>query len=162
VLVVGGAGGWLLLRRRGRLPVLPRVRRPTIPGAWLAGGFAAVAALLIVVHAVIQPTGSASGDNGAAEDNTAQTSALTPNPTLDPGLKLSTPAPDFTLTDQFGQPVSMRSFRGKVVILAFNDAECTTICPLTTAALVNAKEMLGAAGSQVQLLGIDANPKAIA
>jgi SCO1/SenC len=48
------------------------------------------------------------------------------------------------------------------VILAFNDAECTTICPLTTAALVNAKEMLGAAGSQVQLLGIDANPKAIA
>jgi peroxiredoxin len=55
----------------------------------------------------------------------------------------------------------MSSFRGKVVILAFNDAECTTICPLTTAALVDAKEMLGAAGSQVQLVGIDANPKAI-
>ena len=58
--------------------------------------------------------------------------------------------------------MSLRSFRGKVVILAFNDAECTTICPLTTAALVDAKEMLGAAGSQVQLLGVDANPKAIA
>jgi len=173
VLLAGGAGGWLLLRRRGRLPArsrLPRLlrlparpasgeagrRQLAIPGTWLAGGFAAVAALLIVVHAVIQPSGS------AAEDNTAQTSALTTNQNLDPGLKLSAAAPDFTLTDQFGQPVSMRSFRGKVVILAFNDAECTTICPLTTAALVNAKEMLGAAGSQVQLLGIDANPKAIA
>ena len=48
------------------------------------------------------------------------------------------------------------------MILAFNDAECTTICPLTTAALLDAKDMLGAAASQVQLLGIDANPKAIA
>ena len=58
--------------------------------------------------------------------------------------------------------MSLSSYRGKVVILAFNDAECTTICPLTTAALVDAKDMLGAAGSQVQLLGVDANPKAIA
>jgi cytochrome oxidase Cu insertion factor (SCO1/SenC/PrrC family) len=75
---------------------------------------------------------------------------------------LSGPAPGFTLTDQFGQQVSLTSYRGKVVILAFNDSECTTICPLTTAALLDAKAMLGAAGSQVQLLGIDANPKATA
>jgi cytochrome oxidase Cu insertion factor (SCO1/SenC/PrrC family) len=166
VLVVGGAGGWLLLRRWGRLPALPRLparpaggeagrRRLAIPGTWLAGGFATAVALLIVVHAVVQSPGS------AAEDNTAQTSALTTNQNLDPGVKLSVPAPDFTLTDQFGQPVSMRSFRGKVVILTFNDSECTTICPLTTVALTDAKAMLGAAGSQVQLLSVDANPKAI-
>jgi hypothetical protein len=49
---------------------------------------------------------------------------------------------------------------GRVVILAFNDAECTTVCPLTTAALVQAREMLGRAAPQVQLLGVDANPKA--
>jgi hypothetical protein len=49
-----------------------------------------------------------------------------------------------------------------VVILAFNDSECTTVCPLTTAALVDAKAMLGSAASGVQLLGIDANPKATA
>jgi thiol-disulfide isomerase/thioredoxin len=46
------------------------------------------------------------------------------------------------------------------VILAFNDSECTTICPLTTSAMVEAKAMLGSAGSRVQLLGIDANPTA--
>jgi cytochrome oxidase Cu insertion factor (SCO1/SenC/PrrC family) len=169
VLAAGAAGGWLALRGGRRLPVprLPKLplrlapraaegRRPHVPATWLAGGFVAVAAVAIVVHAVVQPSGS------AARDSTATTSALTSNPNLDPGLNLSTTAPAFTLTDQFGQPVSLSSFRGKVVILAFNDAECTTICPLTTAALVDAKEMLGAAGSQVQLLGVDANPKAIA
>jgi cytochrome oxidase Cu insertion factor (SCO1/SenC/PrrC family)/thiol-disulfide isomerase/thioredoxin len=85
---------------------------------------------------------------------------LQSNPYLDPGTRLSASAPDFRLTDQFGQPVSLHSFRGKVVILDFNDSECTTICPLTTSAMVDAKAMLGAAGSRVQLLGIDANPTA--
>jgi cytochrome oxidase Cu insertion factor (SCO1/SenC/PrrC family)/thiol-disulfide isomerase/thioredoxin len=87
---------------------------------------------------------------------------LQSNPYLDPGTQLTGTAPDFRLTDQFGQPVSLRSFRGKVVILAFNDSECTTICPLTTSAMVDAKAMLGPAGSRVQLLGIDANPTATA
>ncbi|MGN6871303.1 MAG: redoxin domain-containing protein, partial [Solirubrobacteraceae bacterium] len=54
----------------------------------------------------------------------------------------------------------LHSFRGRVVILAFNDSECTTICPLTTSAMVAAKAMLGPAASRVQLLGIDANPTA--
>ena len=66
-------------------------------------------------------------------------SALESNPNLDPGTLLSRPAPDFTLTDQFGRRVSLRSFRGQVVILAFNDSECTTVCPLTTTAMLDAK-----------------------
>ena len=94
--------------------------------------------------------------------STAQSDALASNPNLDPGTGLSGPAPDFTLSDQFGQPVSLRSFRGKVVILAFNDSECTTVCPLTTTAMLGAKAMLAGAGARVQLLGIDANPKATA
>ena len=82
------------------------------------------------------------------------------NPTLDPGTPLHGPAPNFTLTDQFGRHVSLRSYRGKVVLLAFNDPVCTTICPLTTTAMVEAKRLLGAASSRVQLLGIGANPTA--
>jgi cytochrome oxidase Cu insertion factor (SCO1/SenC/PrrC family) len=89
-------------------------------------------------------------------------SALARNPTLDPGTPLSRVAPDFTLTDQFGRPVSLHSFRGRVVILAFNDSQCTTVCPLTTTAMLDAKRFLGAAGSRVALLGIDANSKATA
>jgi cytochrome oxidase Cu insertion factor (SCO1/SenC/PrrC family)/thiol-disulfide isomerase/thioredoxin len=86
--------------------------------------------------------------------------ALATNPYVDPGTRLAGPAPDFTLTDELGRPVSLHAFRGKVVILAFTDSECTTICPLTTSAMLAAKRMLGAAGSQVQLLGVDANPRA--
>jgi cytochrome oxidase Cu insertion factor (SCO1/SenC/PrrC family) len=83
------------------------------------------------------------------------------NPALDPGTRLSGAAPGFTLTDQFGKRVSLSSFRGKVVVVAFNDPECTTICPLTTTALLHAKALLGpAAASHVQLLGIGANPEA--
>ena len=58
--------------------------------------------------------------------------------------------------------MSLRSFRGKVVLLDFNDSECTTICPLTTTAMLDAKRALGPAASHVQLLGVDADPKAIA
>jgi cytochrome oxidase Cu insertion factor (SCO1/SenC/PrrC family) len=82
------------------------------------------------------------------------------NPNLDPGARLSAVAPDFTLTDQFGKRVSLHSLRGKVVVVSFNDPECTTICPLTTTALLHAKALLGSAASQVELLGIGANPDA--
>jgi cytochrome c biogenesis protein CcmG/thiol:disulfide interchange protein DsbE len=91
-----------------------------------------------------------------------QGNALATNPYVDPGTRVSGPAPGFTLTDELGRPVSLHAFRGKVIILAFTDSECTTICPLTTSAMLAAKRMLGAAGSQVQLLGVDANPKATA
>jgi cytochrome oxidase Cu insertion factor (SCO1/SenC/PrrC family) len=81
------------------------------------------------------------------------------NPNLDPGARLNVVAPNFTLTDQFGKRVSLGSLRGKVVVLSFNDPECTTICPLTTTSLLEAKKLLGPAASQVALIGIGANPE---
>jgi len=81
------------------------------------------------------------------------------NPQLDPGARLNALAPDFTLTDQFGKRVSLQSLRGKVVVLSFNDPQCTTICPLTTTALLHAKALLGSAASGVELVGIGANPQ---
>ncbi len=83
-----------------------------------------------------------------------------PNPNLDPGTRLNAVAPAFTLTDEFGKKVSLRSYRGKVVVLSFNDPQCTTICPLTTTAMLEAKKLLGPAGANVQLLGVGANPEA--
>ena len=114
------------------------------PLRWAVLGVAVLALLVVVL-----PSGKK-----AATKSPAFTLSL------DPGTKLTGQAPDFKLTDQFGAPVSLSSFRGKVVILAFNDSECTTVCPLTTTAMVGARRLLGAAGSKVQLLGIDANPTA--
>jgi cytochrome oxidase Cu insertion factor (SCO1/SenC/PrrC family) len=100
-----------------------------------------------------------SGASGQMTDQQAQAAGA--NPDLDPGSSLGTqPAPDFRLTNQFGQAMSLGQFRGKIVILAFVDSECTTVCPLTTVSMVEARQLLGAAGQQVQLLGIDANPDA--
>jgi cytochrome oxidase Cu insertion factor (SCO1/SenC/PrrC family)/thiol-disulfide isomerase/thioredoxin len=113
---------------------------------------AVVGALAAVALIVLRPTTPAP----------SQAAALAANPELDPGTPISGVAPGFTLSDQFGQPVSLRSFRGRTVILAFNDSECTTVCPLTTTAMMDAKAMLGKAGSRVQLLGVDADPAATA
>ncbi len=83
------------------------------------------------------------------------------NPNLDLGTSLGKlPAPDFRLVNQFGQPMSLSQFRGKVVVLSFEDSECTTVCPLTTQSMLEAKELLGPAGEHVQLLAVDANPDA--
>jgi cytochrome oxidase Cu insertion factor (SCO1/SenC/PrrC family)/thiol-disulfide isomerase/thioredoxin len=108
--------------------------------------------IAVVVATIALTTSSSPSVSSAA--------ALGDNPVLDPGTTLDRPARNFTLTNQFGRSVSLSSFRGRVVILAFNDSECTTMCPLTTTAMLDAKAMLGAAGSRVQLLGVDANPKA--
>ncbi len=82
---------------------------------------------------------------------------------VDPGTPLQGAAPNFTLTDQFDQQVSLSQYRGKVVLLAFLDSRCTTICPLTSEEMVMAKHMLGQkAASEVQLVAVDANPTATA
>jgi cytochrome oxidase Cu insertion factor (SCO1/SenC/PrrC family) len=109
--------------------------------------------------------GGSAGRTGAASGmdpmGGAQGQAAAANPDLDPGTSLgSRAAPDIRLVNQFGQPMSLSQFRGKVVVLAFVDSECTTVCPLTTVSMVQARELLGAAGDQVQLLGVDANPAA--
>ena len=71
------------------------------------------------------------------------------------------PAPDFKLTDQFGQPFTLSSLRGHEVVLAFIDARCKTLCPLTSQIMYNARAQLGAsAASQVDLVAVNANPTA--
>jgi cytochrome oxidase Cu insertion factor (SCO1/SenC/PrrC family) len=121
---------------------------------------AAVAAAVLGLAACSGSSGAGQA-GGQGSSAPAQARAAADNPNLDSGSAMSGAAPDFRLTNQFGQPVSLSAFRGKVVILAFTDSECTTICPLTTASMVAAKDLLGQAGNQVQLLGIDANPDAI-
>jgi cytochrome oxidase Cu insertion factor (SCO1/SenC/PrrC family) len=121
---------------------------------WSVLGLALVVGLGIGVAIAIAGTSSTSS---TAIANTQ--TATVANPNLDPGAPLKGAAPGFTLTDQFGKRVSLRSLRGKVVVLSFNDPECTTICPLTTTAMLRAKELLGPAASDVDLVGIGANPE---
>ena len=109
--------------------------------------------LVIAASSPGRPLARAAGQSagGAASGNAA----------VDPGTTLpGEPAPGFTLTDQFRAPVTLNRFRGHAVVLAFVDARCTTVCPLTTASMTEALTLLGPAGRDVQLLGVDANPDA--
>jgi cytochrome oxidase Cu insertion factor (SCO1/SenC/PrrC family) len=67
-------------------------------------------------------------------------------------------APAFTLTDQHGRTVTLASLRGKVVLLTFLDPVCTSDCPLEAQEFRAAGRLLGAAGKQVELVAIVANP----
>ncbi|HEU5367601.1 MAG TPA: SCO family protein [Ktedonobacterales bacterium] len=91
--------------------------------------------------------------------NNSQT-AVQPPGLATAGFPLSgDPAPDFTLTDQFGKTQTLSSFRGQEVVLAFIDSRCKTLCPLTSTIMYNAKKQLGA-GSKVALIAVNANPAA--
>jgi cytochrome oxidase Cu insertion factor (SCO1/SenC/PrrC family) len=115
------------------------------------GAVAALAALAVI-----------GGGAGAGDSSTAGTAAQS-NPNIDLGTDLGTsPAPDFSLVNQFGRQMSLSQFRGQVILLGFEDSECTTVCPLTTQSMVFARWLLGKAGESVQLLGVDANPDATA
>ena len=172
-------GAAVLCRRAGRRPQRPGFsQRPT---AWhyrivrifyyavssqrrrrvrlLIAGFLAAVALA----AAGCSSGTGAGATGSASSAADQQKLADANPNLDPGSSLGgIHAPDFTLTNQFGQKISLSAFRGKAIILAFTDSECTTVCPLTTQSMLAAKQLLGKAGSQVQLIGVDANPGATA
>lgn len=78
-----------------------------------------------------------------------------------PGTPLGgTPAPGFSLTDQFGRSVTLQQFRGKVVVLAFINSQGTTISPIAAEVYRQAQTQLGAADKRVQFLAVDANPLA--
>jgi cytochrome oxidase Cu insertion factor (SCO1/SenC/PrrC family) len=132
---------------------------------------ATLAGLIVVSGAALAGCTSASSASSASGPSSASAAAVTSplsnaaesNPNIDLGSSLgNTPAPDFRLVNQFGQATTLSQFRGKVVLLSFEDSECTTVCPLTTQAMVIAKELLGKAGDSVRLVGVDANPDATA
>ncbi|MGH9044561.1 MAG: redoxin domain-containing protein [Acidimicrobiales bacterium] len=67
-------------------------------------------------------------------------------------------APNFALTDQSGRTVSLSAFRGRSVVLSFNDDRCTDICTLLAQDVVAASRDLGTASKQVEFVAINVNP----
>ncbi len=74
-----------------------------------------------------------------------------------PGV-LNTPAPQFSLVDQSGTTVSLRSLRGKAVAVTFLDPVCVSDCPLVAQEFRQADGLLGDTAGRVALVAIVANP----
>ena len=134
---------------------LPRNLWPLASGTGVVLVIAAMfaTALLLNRENTLSAVGKAS--------SSGRDSAALANPDVNLGSPAGDrPAPGFVLRDQTGRRTSLAQFRGQVVVLAFVDPHCTTICPLTTQSMVEALHLLGPAAAQVQLLGINANPLA--
>jgi len=126
-----------------------------MPALVMALGFAAVA---VIAFITLRDSRRYAAERAAA----SVSPVAVVNQDVDPGSSAgNTPAPNFMLQDQLGRETSLAQFRGKVVLMAFVDSHCTTICPLTTESMVDALRLLGPAASDVQLIGINANPLAL-
>jgi protein SCO1 len=63
---------------------------------------------------------------------------------------------DFRLRDQDGRPTSLRSARGKVVVLTFLYTACQDLCPAQAAEIVDALNRVG--GNGVVVYGVSVDP----
>lgn len=68
-------------------------------------------------------------------------------------------APDFTLPATDGGELSMREYRGKVVVLGFGFTTCPEVCPVTLATLAAARKQLGEDAKDVQVVWITVDPE---
>jgi protein SCO1/2 len=69
------------------------------------------------------------------------------------------PAPDFQLTDQDGQPFTLSSLHGKVVLMDFIFTQCPGPCPMLSTKFSHLQRRLGdRLGKEVMLLSVSIDP----
>lgn len=77
------------------------------------------------------------------------------------GTALTNPdaAPDFSLTDQLGRPVSLHDMRGNVVALTFLYTHCPDVCPIVTSQLRDVQAALGDDSASVRFVAVSVDPE---
>ncbi|HEY5273603.1 MAG TPA: SCO family protein [Acidimicrobiales bacterium] len=93
----------------------------------------------------IRPTGIPA----SVSTSLADTMGLSPVP--------QTSAPNFTLVDQHGKTLTLRSFRGRAVVLEFMDPHCVDICPIVSQEFVDAYHDLGTGARHAVFIAVNVN-----
>ncbi len=120
---------------------------------WRLASRLSVLTITLLVVAVIAIVGTHNSSQGSTLPADTNTSGLH-------GTDLGrSPAPDFTLTDQNGSPVSLSQFKGKPVILTFLYTHCPDVCPLTADKLHAVMQNLGSDAQRVGVLAVSTDPK---
>jgi protein SCO1/2 len=101
---------------------------PRVPLALALVGVFALAAAMVMARG----SEDESGDGGSGGSGFA--GAIMPK-----GLR----APDFSLRDQDGDPISMRSLRGRPVVVTFLYTHCEDTCPVQAQTVRGALDLLG-------------------
>lgn len=68
-------------------------------------------------------------------------------------------APEFSLRGSDGAVLKLGRYRGKVVLLGFGFTHCTDVCPVTLAVLAQARQALGPAAADVQVVYVTVDPE---
>jgi protein SCO1/2 len=67
-------------------------------------------------------------------------------------------AQGFSLNDHTGKPVTLDSYKGKVLVVFFGYTQCPDVCPTTMAEMAGVMKELGPQADQVQVLFITLDP----
>jgi protein SCO1/2 len=89
------------------------------------------------------------GDSATRGETTGFDGALRP-----PGAR----AIDFRLHDEHGRVATMRSYRGRDLVVTFMYATCKDTCPLTAQQIRGALDQLGGRAASVPVLAISVDP----
>jgi protein SCO1/2 len=117
----------------------------------------ATLALCLALSALLTGCSSGSGSSSAGSAPVAAGTGAGASGFDGAALPAGTPARGFTLTDQSGRHVSLREYRGRVLILAFVYADCGPTC------IVIAQQIRGALDELAQpvpVLFVSADPAA--
>ena len=68
-------------------------------------------------------------------------------------------AKELNLTDQNGQPRTLKDFAGKVVVVFFGYTQCPDVCPTTMQELTEVKRLLGPDGDKLQAVFVTVDPE---
>lgn len=136
-------------------------RRPVWERGWVlwtsSAALLAVIALLIVVGGGAGSPATSAPPAGAvpAGLNQATADLLGVSPTATDPVT----APGYRLTDQHGRTADAGSFRGRVVVLTFNDDRCLDQCALLAGDIIAAdRDLAPAARAHIAFVSINANP----
>lgn len=80
---------------------------------------------------------------------------MTPPQGEAPAPEIGSTAPDFELSNQFGEPVRLSSFRGSPVVIMFYPFAFSRICTAELAQIRDRWEVFAAASAQVLAVSVD-------
>ena len=69
------------------------------------------------------------------------------------------PAAPLVLNNSLGEPVNLREFHGKAVLVTFIYTHCPDVCPLIVSHLKTAQAMLGPNAKQLQIVAVSTDPR---
>ena len=115
---------------------------------WSLSVIAAVVLVALTAVRVISPRLAGTGNMSPTPSGLAADIVIPPK---------SMAAPDFTLQDQNGKPVSVSGLRGRVLAITFLDSHCKQLCPLEGDQLGQVQRSLGA-GANLSLLVVSVAP----